>query len=79
MIEAELVGEIILRMNIAVDFKIPIHVKCRLGVDSNDDYEFVRNFVDIVSNKGKCNIFIIHARKALLKGLNPTQNRNIPP
>lgn len=61
--------------------KIPCTIKCRLGVDEFDSYEFARDFVKIVSDNGKGNIkhFIIHARKAFLKGLNPAQNRNIPP
>ena len=61
--------------------KIPCTVKCRLGVDEFDSYEFVRDFVSEVSNKGEGPIthFIIHARKAFLKGLNPAQNRSVPP
>lgn len=54
-------------------------VKCRLGVDDFDTYDFVRDFVEEVSKKGETKHFIIHARKAFLKGLNPAQNRNIPP
>lgn len=61
--------------------KIPCTVKCRLGVDDFDSYEFAKEFVSEVSNGGKGPIthFIIHARKAFLKGLNPAQNRNVPP
>jgi len=61
--------------------KIPCTVKCRLGVDEFDTYEFCRDFVSLVSNKGEGPIthFIIHARKAFLKGLNPAQNRSVPP
>ena len=61
--------------------KIPCTVKCRLGVDDFDTYEFAKEFVKIISNNGEGSIthFIIHARKAFLKGLNPAQNRNIPP
>lgn len=61
--------------------KIPCTVKCRLGVDDFDTYEFAKEFVKIISNNGEGPIthFIIHARKAFLKGLNPAQNRNIPP
>lgn len=54
-------------------------VKCRLGVDEFDTYDFVKNFVGEVSKNGNVNHFIIHARKAFLKGLNPAQNRNVPP
>jgi tRNA-dihydrouridine synthase A len=61
--------------------KIPCTVKCRLGVDEFDTYEFLRDFVAEVSQGGKGLIthFVIHARKAFLKGLNPAQNRSIPP
>ena len=61
--------------------KIKCTVKCRLGVDEFDSYEFAKEFVATVSNNGEGPIthFTIHARKAFLKGLNPTQNRNVPP
>lgn len=59
--------------------KIPVHVKCRIGVDDEDSYEFVKNFVEIVYKEGGCKHFIIHSRKCLLNGLNPHQNRTIPP
>jgi len=58
---------------------IPVTVKCRLGVDDLDKWENIENFVRIVSTEGNCKKFIIHARKAHLKGLNPKQNRTIPP
>jgi tRNA-dihydrouridine synthase A len=79
MKEPELVKECMEVMKKAVD--IPCTVKCRLGVDEFDSYEFVREFVAEVSNKGQGPIthFIIHARKAFLKGLNPAQNRTVPP
>ncbi len=57
---------------------IPVTVKHRLGIDSQNNYDFARNFVDIVSESG-CEIFIIHARNAILRGLSPTDNRRIPP
>jgi len=56
---------------------IPITVKCRIGVDNDDSYEFLTNFVDSVVDAG-CETLIVHARKAWLKGLNPKQNREIP-
>ena len=59
--------------------KIPVTVKCRLGVDDLDSYEFAHDFVKRVHEEGNVTNFIIHARKALLKGLNPKENRNIPP
>ena len=54
-------------------------MKCRLGVDELDSYEFVRDFVKIVSENSETRHFIIHARKAILKGLSPAENRKIPP
>jgi len=57
---------------------LPITVKHRIGVDDQDDYEFLYRFVRIVSKAG-CDRFIIHARKAWLKGLSPKANRTIPP
>jgi tRNA-dihydrouridine synthase A len=56
----------------------PITVKCRIGIDDADEQKMLRDFVDIVSRAG-CNTFIIHARKAWLKGLSPKENRDIPP
>lgn len=60
---------------------IPTTIKCRLGVDDFDSYDFLKQFVSDVSREGKGPIthFIIHARKAFLKGLNPAQNRSVPP
>ncbi|MDG0995824.1 MAG: tRNA dihydrouridine(20/20a) synthase DusA [Gammaproteobacteria bacterium] len=55
----------------------PITVKCRLGVDDDDSYAFFHDFVSEVAEAGT-ELFIVHARKALLKGLNPKQNREIP-
>ena len=57
---------------------IPITVKCRLGVDDHDTYPELANFIEIVRQSGVSE-FIIHARKALLSGLSPTENRKIPP
>lgn len=57
---------------------IPVTVKCRIGVDSHDSSAFLRDFIQKVSNSG-CRKFYIHARKAWLQGLNPKQNREIPP
>ena len=57
--------------------KLPISVKHRIGVDDFDSYEFLCDFVKTVANTG-CKTFIIHARKAWLKGLSPKQNREIP-
>lgn len=59
--------------------KIPVSVKCRLGVDEFDSYEFFESFVQKVYEISKVDIVYVHARKAYLKGLNPKENRNIPP
>ena len=56
----------------------PITVKCRIGVDDQDDYEFLTRFASAVIDGG-CQVLIVHARKALLSGLSPAQNRSIPP
>lgn len=76
MKEPELVAECVKAMQEVVS--IPVHVKCRIGVDDFDDYEFVKKYVETVRDVG-CKRVIIHARKAFLKGLNPAQNRSIPP
>ena len=57
---------------------LPVTIKHRIGIDDMDDYEDMVKFVDIVAGSG-CDTFIIHARKAWLKGLSPKQNRDIPP
>jgi tRNA-dihydrouridine synthase A len=57
---------------------IPVTVKHRIGVDKNENYGFVRDFVGQVSQAG-CSVFIVHARNAWLKGLSPKENRDIPP
>ena len=76
MLEPELVAECVAEMSKSVE--IPITIKCRLGIDDREDYEFLTNFVDIVKSSD-VSTFIIHARNGLLKGLSPRQNRNIPP
>ena len=57
---------------------VPVTVKTRLGIDHLDTYAFLRRFVDAVSDAG-CRTVVVHARKALLSGLTPKQNRQIPP
>ncbi|MFZ2209505.1 MAG: tRNA dihydrouridine(20/20a) synthase DusA [Porticoccaceae bacterium] len=57
---------------------IPVTVKCRIGVDDQDGYEVLAGFVDTVAAAG-CDTFVVHARKAWLKGLSPKENREIPP
>ena len=76
MLEPNLVGDCLKNMQDAVS--IPVSIKCRLGIDENISYEFLYNFISIVKESG-INIFIIHARNGILKGLSPRQNRNIPP
>ena len=76
MLEPELVAECVTEMSKSVE--IPITIKCRLGIDDREDYEFLTNFVEIVKSSG-VSTFIIHARNGLLKGLSPRQNRSIPP
>ncbi len=57
---------------------IPVTVKCRIGIDDMDEYEDFARFIDVVA-EGGCEVFIVHARKAWLKGLSPKENREIPP
>jgi tRNA-dihydrouridine synthase A len=59
-------------------YKIPVTVKCRLGVDEFDSYEYFETFIKSLIDAG-CSVFYVHARKAWLKGLSPKENRNIPP
>lgn len=58
--------------------RIPVTVKCRLGVDDQDPAESLFGFIETVAAAG-CRVFIVHARKAWLDGLSPQQNREIPP
>ena len=57
---------------------LPVTIKSRIGIDDQDSYEFLQEFVEITANSG-CDAFIVHARKALLSGLSPKQNRTVPP
>eukprot|EP01041_Mallomonas_annulata_P034582 gene34582-57380_t len=57
---------------------LPVTVKHRIGIDKNEDYGFVRDFVGTVSEAG-CNVFMVHARNAWLDGLSPKENREVPP
>ncbi|MFS1539883.1 MAG: tRNA dihydrouridine(20/20a) synthase DusA [Candidatus Phlomobacter fragariae] len=57
---------------------IPITVKTRIGVDDDDSYAFLTDFIDKIVSDSQCRLFIIHARKAWLSGLSPKQNREIP-
>ena len=73
----EVVVECINAMRAVVD--VPVTIKCRLGVDEDDSYEFIRNFIAKISEDTKMDHFVVHARKAFLKGLNPKENRTVPP
>lgn len=72
----DLVGECI--SSLQNHLEIPVSVKCRIGIDDLDTYEFLHTFIDTVHQAG-CRHFIIHARKAILNGLSPKQNREVPP
>lgn len=76
MTEPALVADCVKAMQAAVS--IPVTVKTRLGVDERDSYEELVDFIDQVSQAG-CQTFILHARKAWLKGLSPKENRELPP
>jgi tRNA-dihydrouridine synthase A len=76
MAEPDLVADCVKAMQDAVD--IPVSVKHRLGIDRVEDYDFTRRFVQTLALAG-CRVFIVHARNAVLKGLSPKKNRDIPP
>jgi tRNA-dihydrouridine synthase A len=76
MAEPQLVADCVKAMVDAVT--IPVTVKHRIGIDHNESYEFVRDFVGAASEAG-CSVFTVHARNAVLKGLSPKQNREVPP
>ena len=76
MAEPNLVAECVAAIRESV--KVPVTVKHRLGIDRLQEYEFVLRFVETVARAG-CRTFIVHARNAILKGLSPKENREIPP
>jgi len=76
MAEPGLVADCVKAMQDAVS--IPVTVKHRLGLDRVEDYDFVRRFVETLARAG-CRTFIVHARNAVLKGLSPKDNREVPP
>jgi tRNA-dihydrouridine synthase A len=76
MAEPNLVAECVNQMQAKTS--IPITVKSRIGIDDQDSYQFLHDFIQTVSMAG-CQHFIIHARKAWLTGLSPKQNRDVPP
>ena len=76
MREPALVADCVKAMRDAVT--LPMTVKHRIGIDSVEEYDFVRDFVGTVAAAG-CGTFIVHARNAMLKGLSPKENREVPP
>lgn len=79
--EPELVAQCVSAMRDAVD--VPVTVKCRIGIDpmpdpTRESHAFLHDFIGTVARAG-CEVFIIHARQAILKGLSPKENREIPP
>ncbi|MET0225760.1 MAG: tRNA dihydrouridine(20/20a) synthase DusA [Dokdonella sp.] len=81
MREPALVADCVAAMRAAVagfDKSVPVTVKCRIGVDEQDEYAALQHFVETVRTAG-CTVFIVHARKAWLKGLSPKENREVPP
>lgn len=76
MAEPSLVADCVKAMRDAVD--IEVTVKHRIGINEIDTYDFVRDFIGTVAEAG-CHTFVVHARNAILKGLSPKENREIPP
>ena len=76
MLEPDLVADCVKAMRDAVT--IDVTVKHRIGIDQVESYDFVRDFVGAIAEAG-CNTFIVHARNAILKGLSPKENPDIPP
>jgi len=76
MAEPETVAACVAAMRRATG--LPVTVKCRIGIDERDSYDDLRRFVEPVAAAG-CGTYIVHARKAVLGGLSPKQNREIPP
>ena len=76
MAEPALVRDVVAAMQSRV--RIPVTVKCRLGIDRDDSYEALDSFIQFVADSG-CTHVTVHARKAWLDGLSPKENRTIPP
>jgi tRNA-dihydrouridine synthase A len=76
MAEPDLVAECIAAM--AAKARVPVTVKCRIGIDDQDAEESLDRFINVVA-EGGCPTFILHARKAWLEGLSPKENRDVPP
>jgi len=78
MREPALVAESVAAMIAAVPVSVPVTVKCRLGVDDDQDFDQFLAFIDAVAAAGT-RLFVVHARNAWLQGLSPRQNRDVPP
>ena len=76
MAEPQLVADCVKAMRDAVS--IDVTIKHRIGIDQSESYDFVQDFVGTIAQAG-CRTFIVHARNAILKGLSPKENREIPP
>lgn len=76
MATPQVVADSVAAMRAAV--QVEVTVKCRIGIDDMDSEQHLMDFIDTVSGAG-CQVFIIHARKAILQGLSPKENREIPP
>jgi tRNA-dihydrouridine synthase A len=76
MLTPELVARSVAAMRARV--RVPVTVKCRIGVDDQDAEADLERFVRLLADAG-CHTFIVHARKAWLQGLSPKENRNLPP
>lgn len=77
MLDPKLVGHAMAA--IAENCDVPVSVKCRIGVDDAESYDELCTFVDTVTTLSPTRHFVIHARKAILKGISPEANRRIPP
>jgi tRNA-dihydrouridine synthase A len=77
MAHAPLVGDCVAAMQAQV--KIPVTVKCRIGIDGMDSDEELAAFINEIATRSACHTFIIHGRIAILQGLSPKENREIPP
>ena len=77
MAEPALVADCVAAMRDACT--LPVTVKHRIGIDQQESYDFVRDFVGTLAERGGCSVFIVHARNAWLKGLSPKENREVPP
>jgi len=76
MLQPQLVADCVKAMLDAVS--VPVTVKHRIGIDREESYDFVSDFVGALAQAG-CRVFIVHARNAWLQGLSPKENREIPP